>query len=599
MKTHLAVRQRQAAYALLFVMIFTTIGAFILAATMTRTANVSKLNDRQRQYVVNLSAAEAATEKIVARMIADFRKDGQAGVMASVDSYRNTVPTPADNAYWTNFTFNNAEGANGQTHVSIVSNWTYVPLESQYYGLWGYAAKFRVLSNVRNVSGAETVPVAVQQEVQPAQIPIFQFAIFYNGLLEFTWAAPFTIRGRVHSNGDIYTGSAWDLTFNSSVTSAKNIVKKGWAGYSLSSMSGKITYKSIKATNVPTLSLPIGTNNTPAAVREIIRMPPAGESMNTPLGTNRYYNKAELVLLVSNNTVTAQIRQQGGFDTLPTSQVWMTTNAATLASLPYFLSVTNTFKDFRENKTIQTTQIDVGKFTRWASTNLLVGGKLGQTGGSNNVPNILYVADYRTTTASTLSGIRLTNGVSLPGRGLTVATPNPLYTWGNFNCPNSSHLNTTNTSQTKPSSLISDAWTALSTSWKDSYSNLSLNSRTAGNTTVNAAIISGMVDSDASDGSPFSGGAMNMPRLLEHWGNGSSTKLTLNTSIVNLYNSVYATTTWKTPGTYYYAPIRDFNFDLNFTDMTKLPPGTPMLSALIRGSWANPPPGTTTYAGSY
>ena len=597
MNAAFTLRRKSQAYALLLVMIFTSLGAFILAATLTRTANISKLNDRERQYIVNMGAAEAATEKIVARMIKDWQRDGQAGLTSYQSAYQDMVPTAGDSSFWTNFAFSDAQGHNGKTFVGVVSNWNYVPLDSQYYGLWGYASKYRIISNVRNVDGAEQVAVAAQQEIQPAQIPIFQFAIFYNGLMEFTWAAPLTVRGRVHANGDIYTGSSQPLTFNSAVTATGNIIKKGWAGYALSSMTGAINYNSSKSTNVPTLSLPIGTNNTAPAIRELIRIPPAAESMYGALGTNRFYNKAEMVLLVSNTTVTAQIRQQGGFDTVPITVTWMATNAVQLASLPGFLNLTNTFTDLRENKTVKATQIDIGKYTLWASTNSWVTTQLATSGGTNNVPNIRYVADFRATTGSQLAAVRLTNGVALPGRGLTVTTPNPLYTWGNYNCPNSSHLNTTNTTQTQPAALISDAWTALSPSWRDSQSAGSLGSRAASHTTVNAALISGIVYSSTNSGSPFSGGAMNFPRLLEDWGNGTSTKLTLNTSIVNLYNSVYATNNWQTPGTYYYAPIRDFNFDQNFTDMTKLPPGTPMLSAMIRGRWSNPPPNSTTYAG--
>ncbi len=48
-------------------------------------------------------------------------------------------------------------------------------------------------------------------------VPIFQFAVFYNSLLEFTWTATLTLNGRVHANGDIYVGSASALTFNSVV----------------------------------------------------------------------------------------------------------------------------------------------------------------------------------------------------------------------------------------------------------------------------------------------------------------------------------------------------------------------------------------------
>lgn len=108
---------------------------------------------------------------------------------------------------------------------------------------------------------------------------------------------------------------------------------------------------------------------------------------------------------------------------------------------------------------------------------------------------------------------------------------------------------------------------------------------------MNAAILTGIVYAGGSGGtSPKSGGVVNLPRLLEDWGNGSD-RLTLNGSIVNLFNSVRATAPFRTPGNYYYAPTRDFNFDPNFKDVTKLPPGTPELRTLIRGKWKNILPG--------
>ena len=53
-----------------------------------------------------------------------------------------------------------------------------------------------------------------------AEIPVFQFAIFYNALLEFSDCAPMTINGRVHCNTNIYVGClpAPSLTFNYMVT---------------------------------------------------------------------------------------------------------------------------------------------------------------------------------------------------------------------------------------------------------------------------------------------------------------------------------------------------------------------------------------------
>jgi hypothetical protein len=99
----------------------------------------------------------------------------------------------------------------------------------------------------------------------------------------------------------------------------------------------------------------------------------------------------------------------------------------------------------------------------------------------------------------------------------------------------------------------------------------------------------------ATGSSPFSGGVVNFPRLLENW---SSTSLTLNTSIVNLYDSVRATGPWQTPGTYYNAPSRQFNFDQNYKNQAKLPPGTPMLTVVTRGKWTVPPPNSIDYYGN-
>ena len=39
-----------------------------------------------------------------------------------------------------------------------------------------------------------------------------------------------------------------------------------------------------------TLNLPIGTNNQPNNVFEVLKMPPAGELSTSPMGTNRFYN---------------------------------------------------------------------------------------------------------------------------------------------------------------------------------------------------------------------------------------------------------------------------------------------------------------------
>ena len=66
----------QAGYALLMVMTVTGIAMLVLAATMGRTLTNANLNSRSNDYSVAGNAAEAAVEKVVARMGCDFQGYG-------------------------------------------------------------------------------------------------------------------------------------------------------------------------------------------------------------------------------------------------------------------------------------------------------------------------------------------------------------------------------------------------------------------------------------------------------------------------------------------------------------------------------------------
>jgi hypothetical protein len=426
-------------------------------------------------------------------------------------------------------------------------------------------------------------------------VPIYEFAIFYNGLLEFTWTAALTLNGRVHANGDIYVGSASALTFNSVVTTAGAIYKTNWDGHTVAQMTGAVNYNGTPGwmTNVTPVYLPVGTNNTPAAMREIINMPPPGEAPNSVMGMGRYYNLAGVVLLVSNTTVTAYVKNSPSDVPISLTETnWGTNSISLLTTFP-FLSVTNAFVDQRElSKTVRPTQIDVGMYGQWLTTNIAVMSKF--PSGSSIPPNVLYVADNRTSATNTdLFAVRLVNGAIIPTNGMngifpsptgwTVATPNPLYVLGHYNIGpgGSTAPGDPDTSKTYPASLVSDALTVLSSNWQDSQSSLYLGSpqkNPATSTTINAAILTGIVYSTDSSSNHFSGGVQNVPRLLENW---SGRTLTLNTSLVNLFDSARATNWFRNPGVYYYAPNRSFSFDQNFTNPTKLPPATPALRIVV------------------
>lgn len=575
---------RQAGYALMMVLFFAGISLLALGGALSWTSSNSIQTERNNRFFTAVSAAEAATEKVLSRITTDYRAGGESMVYANLSAYRGLVPTSGESSFWSNFEFNNAQGGANQTYVNRTAAAAYVDLNSQYEGLKGWASSYRVLSNARELNSSYNIVGAVNQDVQVASIPIFQFAIFYGLDLELNTMTTMNVNGRVHSNGIIYTYPSATLTFKSDVTSVGKIIKTrkpGDPAYSSSPPAGTITYLGQKDTGVSSLNLPIGTNNTPAAVRQVIEIPPPSEAVNSPMGQQRYYNKAELLILVTNGTVSvaAKIPLSLTSTTIPWNEV---TN---------FVSTNSTFTDQREGKTIRATQIDVSKIELWSLTNTTVQGVL----GAGKPVNLIYVADSRSTTSSQLTGVRLVNGQTLPSRGLTVATPNPLYVKGHYNQPTAGHLGTTNTSNTKPASLVSDALTVLSGTWNDSLSSGSYTGRDATDTTVNAAILTGIVETTNSP-AIYSGGVHNLGRFLEDW---TGRTFTCNGSMVVLFPSAKATAPFQQPGAYYYPPARNFAFDLNFTDITKQPPGTPELRALIRNSWAIAAPNTTNIVASY
>jgi hypothetical protein len=629
MKTNFGSQDRSSAgHALLIVMCITTASMVMLAATMSRSRATSAMNGRNNQYVAGLYAAEAATEKVYSMLRADFIAGNLTAITNHLGLYRAAIPSGIESAYWNKYQFSDGQGHPNSNYVScMMSSWqlstNWGGLPSQYSGLYGWTNLYRIVSNVKQISNTTfSITNACQLDVDLDLIPVFQFAIFYNSLLEFTWCAPLTVNGRTHANGSIYTGSTCQLTFNSLVTDTGTISSPAWDGHSTGDYNVATKYNAGYSTNANSLNLPIGSTN----VHEIINLPPIGEDPNSSLGTARYYNKADLVLLVTNInssvsavTLTLKTSATDAQATNITAYYYPTnlssTNYVQITTNFPFLNVTNTFTDQRESDTVKVTDIDVGVLNSWLVTNAAVKAKFPNTAGVYDlakVPNIMYAADNRSYNSSQLTAVRLKNAQTIPANmvniagvnqptGFTVVTPNPLFVKGHYNCPNSTYLGTTNTTTDYPASLASDALTVLSGNWDDLDSALSLSSGSknkATSTTVNAAILTGIVPSTGSGATQFSGGAMNITRLLEDWGNGGSVTLTLNTSIVNLFASNRATNQFQNPGIYYYAPTRQFSFDQNFLNYTKQPPGTPMLGVVLRAKWATPPPNTITYVGN-
>ncbi|MDX1951921.1 MAG: hypothetical protein SFY81_07030 [Verrucomicrobiota bacterium] len=548
-------------YALLMVLVMSAVGLMALGGALDWTSTNARLTERNNEYFATVAAAEAATEKVLSSISRDYLNYGEGQVYNNLSTYRALVPTTAENPYWSGFSFSNGAGQSNQIHIERTTAWGYTTLQSQYSGLRGMASTYRIIANARSTNLRSPAAAGLRQEIQVASIPLFQFAIFYSMDLEINPGPNMNITGRVHSNADIYSHPQATLNYLDHVTAVGQIKLTKHPNDPLNRPFGSVNFYGERDGGVSSLTLPIGTNNAPQDVKKVIEIPPAGEDANSAMGRQRYYNKADLLVLVSNSTVTVK---SGNFNSFATSVPW--------SDASKFVNTNVSFYNRREGKTIVTTGIDVGRLKTWSETNNLIRPLLGRD------INSVYVADMRSQTGSTESGVRVANGQTLPSQGLTVATPNPLYVKGHYNAP-AAHLGTTNTTLTKPASLVGDAITILSTAWNDANSTASLATRNASSTTVNAAFLAGIVPSG---GGYYSGGVENFPRFLETW---SGDTFTYNGSMVVMFYSSIATAPWGGSNVYD-PPTRHWTFDLNFLDATKLPPGTPQVLATIRGSWA-------------
>src|ERR1017187_10390453 len=511
MKIQLHSKSRPAGFILLLVMVLAAFSFVILMGEMNRTSSVAILNTRSAQLSALNNAAEAATEKVFARMAWDFQGYGP----GSVSNYwtsgaYNMVPTSGDNVFWGNVQFSDARGNLGSTYVGFLTNYS-GPMPTQYTN------QFATTSPVYRITSNATLPNSqypnvigtAQEDLLLALVPITTYAIFYNGELEFSDCATMLVNGRMHSNSNILVGagSSATLTFNGPVTDCGSMSAPARGGVNLWTLNDPTTWATTfnagYTTNVASINLSLTMTN----AHMIIDIPPVGELPMSTLGQVRLYNEAQVVLVVTNSTVagnpptvrlTLQTAYNGnvpgndGSKVLKTvfncTQDMLNTNA--IVKLP-FLSLTSTFADARQHQANQyITQIDVSYYASWLRTNNIALGKFPTNTGV--YPTILYVADQRNIGSTRQSAVRLVNGTKLPfnnGLGFTVATQNPIYIKGDYNTTINgtifaSGLGSTTNGASVPAAILADALTFLSPSWTDANSTASEPSRNASSMTL-------------------------------------------------------------------------------------------------------------------
>jgi hypothetical protein len=639
------VRQHQSGYALTITLTFLLVTLIIFASIMYWVTSSARVTVRNNIFNTSEAAAQGAVEMTVAQMSRDFISQS-----INNSNVYMTLVTNIDQSNWPiQFAFSDTNGNANQIYVSeYPHDWgtNYQALNSQYSGLFAAVLNCDVIAMAKPVNAGANMSAVVEETSQLASIPVFQFGVFYNLDLDIGNGQPMTMNGKVHCNGTIWMCPMALMTFNDIVeasvivTNLDNPSDQQNHTFSLSNL--KYVMTNTPTSGCDTLAMPInGVNGNPTNVEAIINLPPtaiAGPNAIAYVPTNQIYLYNEVDLIISNSAsgvngaagtnITITFQDQTGspyfyqftnnevctFQRISSPTNWplyWTTNSpyrpfSNYANAPYassFPFVTNvTFVDWREGwnsgaaKTVQAVQIDIGKLNTWLNnTNLegyyysqLCGGYDGAHGHKGHPIDSIFVYNKVQPTTTLLPAVRVVNGAQLPSsKGLTIATPMPIYVWGDYNIQTngsgSQSVQTTNTAWTWPAALMGDAITILSNGWLDSNTNK--NPSSSSDTTVNAACFEGIVPSITLSGPTkhYSGGLENFLRLLENW----STTLCYNGSIVVMFPSIYSTNYWQPTGNYYNAPTRKWGFDANFRSQSGMPPCAPEAKAIVRGTWTS------------
>jgi hypothetical protein len=654
------------AYALLIVMVFMGIMLVLFGAMMFDTLSNSAITKRNNQYNASQAAAQSAVEKVLSQMTHDFEFNSLSN---SGSYYGDTyVPTiSGDESGWPiqyTFTGTNSAESNVDVNIGALST-TASSLNSQYSGLYGFLQNCTLTATATPTTGPN-VPATVSETIQFAEIPLFQFAIFYNMNLEIAAAQTLGIAGAVYSNAGLWSGST-TITFNSTVSAvglATNSTADPFcAGYS---GSGKSTYSIAgqPTSGNDTITMPIGTNNNPSSVEAIVNIPPTTYQMGTaaafttngmlylanaadlfltnaaygtnfgslmPLGNSMalYYadgaNSPNFLTWVTNDfymftnrsgSVSTAMQTNAlpiGFSLILTNNLtaikWTNnpTGTNTLFFAGYSFLTNVLFTDAREGwhggsgpaKNVQAIQMDLTNFNIWLTNKTVNSGSNinalcnSNTHKSHPIDSI-YIFNGVPLTSTTLPAVRVYHGVNMPvndgSYGFTLATAQPLYIWGDYNAKTTagSSLSQNSDTYTEPAAVMADAVTILSDGWSDTVGSKQFSGGpTASTTTINAACLEGIVESNtnnaASDAEGYSGGVENFLRTLENW---SSASLYYNGSIIVMFPSQYATNCWQQTGGYYTAPSRHWAFNTNFNSFSGLPPLTPRSQGVIRGNYS-------------
>lgn len=522
--------------ALIMVGMLTLIG---LAALSTSDDEINiagnQMNETRAFY-----AAEAGLE-IAAARLHDIT-DSLGVITGEIPSGHGTI---------NNSSYNYVTEEIGSEHEDVLSN-------GSVSGMHAKIRKFSITST--GLSPSKNAQVTLSQMFERALIPITQYGIFSHEDLEMNLSSDLTFLGRVHTNGNLWVQTNATAYFDSYFSSHGKLFhgrKSPGTTYNgdILVKNGHGIYKSMKEDPSDWLDANDshwydssvarwdGRVQDSSHIQSYYELPLLNaandphkiiEPANGNKNPDSYENDATVKI------VGGKVFQKIGDTWSNVTTTWETLGIVT--------STADKFYDDRENEWVDVTEFDV---------------KLMYDLGLSPTNGILYFSS----SSGDYPALRIQNASTIGDSvGLTIASENPVYLKGDFN-----------KDLKKPASIISDAFTVLSSNFDDTKSTLPKEDRDANSTIINAAVITGNKPASSTE---YTGGVENIIHYLEDW---SGDKVTFSGSLINLWTSIQALGSYSTA--YFNHPSLVWSYDQMFDYAVTSPPGVPTIELLIRTGW--------------
>ncbi len=608
-------RVSEAGNALILAMATIAVLVSLVAITVSYSSGNALRTTQDESFVLALNAADGALEYAFAAWKGAVAANG---LRPPSNATMNVpAPTPALHSGFAagGVTFSNFQVLNsnqwgetvdkdGKPITSPVSvSLATIPGHPGWAGTASFA-RATVTANVPSRKGP--VAVSVGRTFQVTGIPLFQAAIFFEHDIELHPGVKMMVKGLVHTNSDLWTATSAagnlqflanvsyvgkfseayrpSTTFGGGSTGAVTPNPPIWADGLPASTSATVAQQLHRTERLE----PFGTepaflfNTTDSnpnndGPREAIETPVAAASDPPEIAATRIYGKASVRVKIDRTKTGASriVIRDGSDGALPASDDAAIRGALNVSTAAVF--------DWREATPVSMTNVNMKTLDA----------ALDKMGSRFN--GVIYLEDA---TVAGKNAIRLQNGAVLT-KDLTVASSNGVYIQGDYNTggetggvhdpllvPSNNGGNPDNTKSPvadgynkRSCAVMGDAVMILSNNWNDTNASLALVGRIASHTTVNSAILSGIVPTNFGGSNVYSGGPHNFPRFLENW---AGKDLTYLGSMVQTFNSEQFVGAFDTGNTYS-PPGRKWSFDSLF--LSQPPPGTFQSVSFSRGRW--------------